>query len=69
VKAWGKVDAQGGNPFTIDDGSGLNLKVYGPSDYSAVPGDYVAATGALGAEMSGPDVIPVLRAVTVEKKN
>jgi len=66
---WGRVDAVGGNPFTIDDGSGLNLKVYGPSGYSAVPNDYVAVVGVLGSEISGTDTVPVMRAQSVEKKD
>ena len=62
VVMWGRVDATGGSPFTLSDG-GASLKVYG----AATANDYVRVEGALGAEMSGTDVIPVLRAVSVTK--
>ena len=45
--------------YLLDDGSGTYLKVYG----SAAVGAFVRATGALGAEMSGTQTVPVLRAV------
>lgn len=45
--------------YLLDDGSGMDLKVYG----SASIGDRVRATGALGKEMSGSQSVPVLRAV------
>jgi len=67
TKTWGRVDATGGNPFTLTDGSGASLKVYAPSGYSALPGDYVNVVGCLGAEMSGSDVVTVVRAVSVAK--
>jgi len=67
VTAWGRVDAVGGNPFTLTDGSGASLKVYAPSGYSAIAGDYVKVIGALGAELSGTDAVSVLRAVSVTK--
>ncbi len=69
VTVWGKVDDVGGNPFTIDDGSGVNIKVYASSSYTAVPGDYVTVVGALGSELSDGSTIPVLRATSVTKKN
>ena len=65
VKMWGKVDTIGTGYFTMTDGSGTSLKVI--STATVVTNDYVAVTGALGAEISGVDVIPVLRAVTVTK--
>jgi hypothetical protein len=67
VTTWGRADTVGGNPFTLTDGSGASLKVYAPSGYSATPSDYVKVIGALGAELSGADVVPVLRAVSVTK--
>ncbi len=65
VTVWGRVDAPGGNPLTISDGSGGSLKVYPPSGYSSTGGEYVSVTGALGAELSGTDVVPVMHAVTI----
>lgn len=65
VTVWGKVDATGGNVFTITDGAGTALKVYGTSGYDAAPNSYVVVTGALGAEMSGQNVVSVLRATGI----
>jgi len=65
VKAWGRVAAPGGNVFVVSDGSVNGLKVYGPSGYTASAGSYVAVTGALGAEMAGETVVPVIHAVAV----
>lgn len=63
VTIWGRVqsaDAANGT-FTITDGSGAAIKVYG----FANAGDYVSVTGAVGAELAGSSVVPVLRAVAV----
>lgn len=68
VVAWGRVDAAGGNVFTVTDGSGNAIKVYGPSGFSAEPNSYVRIAAALGSEMAGDDVVPVLRAVSVIKR-
>lgn len=67
ITTWGRVDSVGGSPFTITDGNGANLKVYAPAGYSATANDYVKVIGALGAELSGGDVVPVVRAVSVTK--
>lgn len=67
VICWGSVksvDATNGF-FTMTDGSGDALKVYG----SAAAGDYVMVTGALGAEQNGGSVVPVVHAVTTKKLN
>ena len=63
LTVWGKVSAvnTAGGFFTMSDGSQESLKVYG----SATADDYVKVTGALGAEMSGTVVTPVMRSVTV----
>lgn len=50
---YGRVDAVGGNPFTITDGSGNSIRVYGPSGYSAAPNGFVSAEGALGSGTGG----------------
>jgi len=63
VKAWGRVVNAAEDSFTMTDGSNGMLKVYGTASVD----DYVAVTGALGAEMSGSNTVPVLRAVSVEK--
>jgi len=63
VRAWGRVDSVGSGFFTMTDGSGASLKVYG----SATQGDYVAVTGALGAELDGGSTVPVVRSVSVAK--
>ena len=67
VTMWGKVDSvdAGTGSFTMTDGSGTSLKVYG----AATLDDSVSVKGALGAELSGATVVPVLRAVEVDKKN
>ena len=63
VTVFGKVLSVGVGSFTISDGSPAPLKVYG----TATLDDYVSVFGALGSEMSGPDVVPVMRSVTVNK--
>jgi hypothetical protein len=65
VVMWGTVDSVGTGFFTMTDGSGTSLKVYG----SATLNDYVRVAGALGAELSGATPVPVLRAVSVAKKD
>lgn len=62
VKAWGRVTETGSGWFTMSDGSATALKVYG----AASTGQYVAVTGALGAESTGSGVISVLRATHVD---
>jgi len=64
VTVWGKVTSAETGYFTMTDGSGQNLKVYG----SGTLNDYVRVEGPLGAELDGSDVIPVVRAVSVIKK-
>lgn len=61
VKVWGSVAEVGGNYFTITDGSGQTVKVYG----SAAVGTYVCVTGAVGAELVVGSPIPVIRATDV----
>lgn len=65
MKLFGRVDATdiGAGWFTMTDGSGKSIKVYG----AAALGDYVVVRGAVGAEMSGDDVVPVMRALEVQK--
>lgn len=65
VWAWGKVDATGGNVFTITDGSWDAIKVYGPAGFEAVPNSYVRVRGAVGSELDGENTVPVLRALQV----
>ncbi len=61
VKVWGTVEAVGADYFTLTDGSGQLLKVYG----MATAGTYVSVTGAVGAELVGDDVVPVIRSTSV----
>ena len=64
ITAWGRVQAGATEgTFSISDGSNNDLTVYG----TANSGDYVKVIGALGAEMQGNVVIPVLHAVSVTK--
>lgn len=69
VVAWGRVDASGGNVFTITDGSPEPLKVYGPAGFEAAPNTYVRVRGALGSELLGEDIVPVLRALEVTQED
>lgn len=61
---WGKVTESdsGGGWFSMTDGSGASIKVYGAADVD----DYVIVTGAVGAELDGEDAVPVLRSVAIE---
>lgn len=61
VKVWGTVDAVGADYFTLTDGSGRLLKVYG----TATAGTYVCVTGAAGAEIAAGETIPVVRSTSV----
>lgn len=65
MKLHGRVDftEPGAGWFTMTDGSGASLKVYG----AATLNDFVTASGAVGAEMAGDKVVPVLRALDVQK--
>jgi len=62
---WGRVDSADSinGVFTMTDGSGASIKVYG----TAAVNDYVKVTGAVGAEMAGEAAVPVLRSVEIEK--
>ncbi|NLN76692.1 MAG: hypothetical protein GX139_10320 [Armatimonadetes bacterium] len=55
---WGKVTVADADSFTVDDGSGLPVKVI-YSDHGFGNGDFVSATGTL--DVSGP--APVLNAL------
>jgi len=61
VEVWGQVDAVGADYFTLTDGSGRLLKVYG----SATAGTYVRVTGAAGAEIVAGNTIPVVRSTSL----
>jgi hypothetical protein len=67
MKLWGRVDSVNASTgtFTITDGSGNSLKVYG----TATAGDYVQVIGAIGAEKPATSVVPVVRAVSATKVN
>lgn len=58
VTLCGKVTDRRTGHFTLDDGSGAPIKVYGVAHI----GDLVRVTGALGAELSDNALQPVLRA-------
>jgi len=45
-------------------GSGPRLNVHTPSGFTVEMTDYVAVTGALGAEMQGGVVVPVVRGIS-----
>ena len=61
---WGSVSVIDANTFTVDDGSGVVVKVVKTS-HGLNSGDYASATGAL--DVSGPQ--PVVTAVSVKKQN
>jgi len=65
VRMWGRVSSADTGFFTMTDGSNAGLKVISSATVAA--DDYVVVTGALGSELSGDGVVPVLRAVTVTK--
>lgn len=69
VVAWGRVDAAGGNVFTLTDGAGNAIKVYGPAGFSAAANSYVRVAAALGSETADTTVVPVLRAISVTKQD
>jgi len=69
VSVWGTVGDIVDGYFYLDDGSGTNLKVYTPSSYTPVTGDYVTVVGILGSELAGTDTIPVIRATAATKQN
>ncbi len=71
MTTWGTVDfvATDDSYFTITDGSGASVKVYKPSAFAAAIDDYVAVTGALGAEMTGETIVPVLHGVSGVKSD
>ena len=61
---WGKVTVINANSFTVDDGSGVPVKVI-KTAHGFTAADYVSATGTL--DVSGAE--PVLTAITVKKQN
>jgi hypothetical protein len=65
VSVWGKVSSVTGGGYTVTDGSNQSLKVHASTGYAGLVDDYVAITGALGSEMSGSAVVPVMRAKSV----
>lgn len=64
---WGEVTSvdPANNSFTLTDGSGIPLKVYG----SPGTGDCVRVTGAIGAELAVCGQSGVVHCVSVEKQN
>ena len=50
---WGEVTVIDGDNFTIDDGSGINIKVVAPG-HTVVNGDYVSVRGTLDVGTSPP---------------
>ena len=60
VRAWGKVSEVGTSYFKINDGSGVDLEVaYSPGNLTA--GNYIAVTGISSCEVSGSDLLRVIR--------
>jgi hypothetical protein len=56
VTVWGRADVPepGATTFTLDDGCGLPLRVELHGAAAPGDGDWVAVTGALGADLAGP---------------
>ncbi len=54
VTIWGRVSAVSSDSFTLTDGSGGVLKVYG----AAIADDFVSVRGVIGTEPSGTGVVP-----------
>ncbi len=61
---WGKVTVIDANSFTVDDGSGVPVKVL-KTAHGFTAADYVSATGTL--DVSGAE--PVLTAISAKKQN
>ncbi|MGI6295148.1 MAG: hypothetical protein ACOX3G_03595 [Armatimonadota bacterium] len=61
---WGKVTVIDANSFTVDDGSGVPVKVL-KTAHGFTAADYVSATGTL--DVSGDQ--PVLTAISAKKQN
>jgi len=62
IKTSGKVEFVSPDQkwFTIDDGSGVDLKIVTNASASPVEGDYVTLYGVVSCELSGGSIIPVV---------
>ena len=66
VKTWGKFTKTSDTTFTLDDGSGVNVKCIAPSGVTLnSPWVHVAVTGMLSCEKVGSDLHRLIRATDI----
>lgn len=66
VRAWGKFTKTGDTTFTLDDGSGVDVKCIAPQGVTLDPSwSYLAVTGISSCEKVGDELYRLIRATSI----